>query len=195
MGWFAESPMLFAATVEAALSANPGLSSMPIRQRFCDMRPADRIGPGKIRNRARDPHYARSATTGQTQLIHRIFDQSYRVGRECDGVALDLRIARRTRGAVPVTNRLPGTFDPFRDDGAWLATWRTREFRGSGWLHFDREVDPVKHRTADAVTIVLTAAGCMAAFPSGISEIPAAARVHCCHQLEPCRVGYVCRGP
>jgi hypothetical protein len=40
----------FVEMVEALISANPGLRSMSIRKRFCDVQTADRFGAGKIRN-------------------------------------------------------------------------------------------------------------------------------------------------
>jgi hypothetical protein len=60
-------------------------------------------------------------------------------------------------------------------------------------LNINRKIDPVEDRTTDSIAVFLTAAGCVAAFPFAIAEIPAPAWIHCCHELEARGIGYVCR--
>jgi len=132
------------------------------------MQTTDGIAGGEIRDSTRNSHNAGSAATGEPQLIHRLFDKLCRIRSEQDGVAFDLCIAGRTGRSVAVTYGQPGTFDSFRDYGARLTPRSISEFRSSGRLNFDREVDPVEDGTTDSVAVILTATRCMAAFPFGI---------------------------
>ena len=153
----AASPMPFGEMAERPPWPNLALSAMPIGKRFRDVRPADRICTGKVRDRPRDPQYARSSATREPQPVHGLLDQSRRFGCE-DGSRRFLETSALLTGPgrpMSVTDNLTRHVrDSVRDHGTSLATGSMCEFRGGGGLNFHREIDPVQNRPTDAIAMI-----------------------------------------
>jgi hypothetical protein len=56
------------------------------------VRTPNHIGSREVRDRSGYAYNARSATTGQAQTVHCLFDQLCRIWREMDRIAFDLRV-------------------------------------------------------------------------------------------------------
>ena len=100
------------------------------------------------------------------------------LGRHLDIAAVSLGITGRTILAVALPLRRPRTRHARRHRCARLARRRTRQLGRRRRLHFHSKVDPVQHRPAEPVLVVLRAARRTPALARRIAEIAAAAWIH-----------------
>src|ERR1700682_3658075 len=132
------------------------------------MRTADHIGARQVGDGAGYPQHPRSTPPGKPEPVHRLSDQSHGIHGEMDGVAFDLRVACRSLRSVPVPYGQPGAQNTFGDHRTGLAARSMGKLDGRGWLDLHDQVNSVEHGTADAVAIVLAAAGSTATLSVGV---------------------------